>query len=330
MANPNPAAETAPRTTGPLPRRVIKEAFLDHVDESRFSRFVASSNRIDRYGDIIEQEWALDDFMKNPVFLWSHNSWGEPIGWVREFEANAERTETIARVEFAPAGHDPFVDKLVRAVNMRLIRAVSVGFMPVEMEDRLDERGRWDGYRFLRSQLIELSLCTIPANPEEYDQRIDAILGRTAPALPAPETASETDEEAVMRLSEPERPVSFVPKADWAAAAAAAVKKPDDEVVAGAAEFLGTRLNRAKLKGAVATKAKAKFNADVNAILSRDNGGLTIHQLADGVPLEEWWETGLSPEQAAVRCLDWRTKSTMLPPDEVEPGEEFERAASPE
>lgn len=91
-----------------------------------------------------------------------------------------------------------------------------------------------------------------------------------------------------------------------------------------------TRLNRAKLKGAVATKAKAKFNADVNAILSRDNGGLTIHQLADGVPLEEWWETGLSPEQAAVRCLDWRTKSTMLPPDEVEPGEEFERAASPE
>lgn len=166
MADPHLAAETAPRTTGPLPRRVIKEAFLDHVDESRFSRFVASSNRIDRYGDIIEQEWALDDFMKNPVFLWSHNSWGEPIGWVREFEANAERTETIARVEFAPAGHDPFVDKLVRAVNMRLIRAVSVGFMPVEMEDRLDERGRWDGYRFLRSQLIELSLCTIPANPD--------------------------------------------------------------------------------------------------------------------------------------------------------------------
>jgi hypothetical protein len=149
---------------------------------------------------------------------------------------------------------------------------------------------------------------------EEYDQRIDAIVGRTAPALPAPETASETDEEAVMRLSEPERPVSFVPKADWTAAAAAAVKKPDDEVVAGASEFLGTRLNRAKLKGAVATKAKAKFNADVNAILSRDNGGLTLSQLADGVPLEEWWETGLSPEQAAERCLDWRTKGTMLPP----------------
>jgi HK97 family phage prohead protease len=177
LADPNHlAAGAAPRTTGPLPRRVIKEAFLDHVDESRFSRFVASSNRIDRYGDIIEQEWALDDFMKNPVFLWSHNSWGEPIGWVREFEANAERTETVARVEFAPAGHDPFVDKLVRAVNMRLIRAVSVGFVPVEMEDRLDERGRWDGYRFLRSALIELSLCTIPANPDALNlaRTIDA------------------------------------------------------------------------------------------------------------------------------------------------------------
>lgn len=174
---------------------------------------------------------------------------------------------------------------------------------------------------------------------EEYDQRIDAIIGRTAQALPAPETASESDEEALMRLSQPERPVSFVPKADWSATIPATEKETtawveaetapatEAETVAGAAEFLGTRLNRAKLKGAVATKAKARFNADVNAVLSRDNNGLTIHQLADGVPLDSWWETGLSAEQAAVRCLDWRTKSTMLPPDEVGPGEEFERAS---
>jgi HK97 family phage prohead protease len=146
--------------------RVIKQAEIGAVDSNRMAEFVASSNRQDRYGDIIEQEWVLADFLKNPVFLWSHNSWGMPIGWVREFEPTVDRSQTVARVEFAPEGHDEFVDKLVRAVNMKLIRAVSVGFVPVEMEDRFDEKGRWDGYRFLRNELIELSLCTVPANPD--------------------------------------------------------------------------------------------------------------------------------------------------------------------
>jgi HK97 family phage prohead protease len=146
--------------------RIIKQAEIGPLDENRMASFVASTNRIDRYGDIIEQEWDLADFWRNPVFLWSHNSWGMPIGWVREFEADRDRTETVARVQFAPEGHDEFVDQLARAVNIRLIRAVSVGFVPIEMEDRLDERGRWDGYRFMRNQLIELSLCTVPANPD--------------------------------------------------------------------------------------------------------------------------------------------------------------------
>jgi HK97 family phage prohead protease len=146
--------------------REVKQAEIGPLDANRMASFVASTSRIDRYGDIIEQEWDLADFWRNPVFLWSHNSWGMPIGWVREFAPNAERTETVARVEFAPAGHDEFVDKLARAVNLRLIRAVSVGFVPLEHEDRLDDRGRWDGYRFMRSQLIELSLCTVPANPD--------------------------------------------------------------------------------------------------------------------------------------------------------------------
>jgi hypothetical protein len=131
----------------------------------------------------------------------------------------------------------------------------------------------------------------------EYDQRIDAIVGRTAPALPAPETVDESDEEALMRLSQPEQPVSFVPTKDWRAVADA----PD-------ATTEVTATHRAKLKGAVATKALAKFHAEVNAVLSRDNDGLTLSQLADGVPIDGWWESGLSAEEVAKRCLDWRIK----------------------
>jgi hypothetical protein len=78
---------------------------------------------------------------------------------------------------------------------------------------------------------------------------------------------------------------------------------------------------RRGLKAAGRRKAAAKFYADVNATLSAVNNGLTIDGLADGVPVEEWFEAGLDATEAATRCLDWRRIGTVLPPDEVGPGE---------
>jgi hypothetical protein len=134
----------------------------------------------------------------------------------------------------------------------------------------------------------------------DYDQRIEALLNRTQPkaALPAPAPDNDDDEQSVIEAAEHVN-------------GGAKLVKGEDKRAA----------QRGKLKGAVAQKALTKFCADVNAVLSRENDGLTIHQLADGVPLEEWFQTGLSPEQAAKRCLDWRMVGTMLPPDEVGPGE---------
>ncbi len=165
LAPPAPAKPGPPAKLGP-PGRVFKQAFIDEVGEDRSSRFIASTNREDRYGDIIEQEWDLCDFWNNPVFLWGHQSWQTPIGWVREFNATTDRKSTISRVEFLPEREDEFVDKLFRMTRLKALRAVSVGFIPLEVEDRYDDDHYWMGYRFLRSQLIELSLVTVPANPD--------------------------------------------------------------------------------------------------------------------------------------------------------------------
>jgi hypothetical protein len=78
---------------------------------------------------------------------------------------------------------------------------------------------------------------------------------------------------------------------------------------------------RRGLKAAGRRKAHAKFYADVNATLSAENGGLTIDGLADGVPVDDWFDAGLDATEAATRCLDWRRIGTVLPPDEVGPGE---------
>lgn len=157
------------------PSYVTKQADLE-VGDDRFGRFIASSNREDRMGDVIEQSWELSDFWRNPVFLWGHQSWATPIGWVREFAPTPDLSRTVARVEFLPDGTDEFVDKLFRLTKIKALRAVSVGFVPLEAEDRYDEQHRWIGYRFLRSQLIELSLCSVPANPDavQLARSIDA------------------------------------------------------------------------------------------------------------------------------------------------------------
>jgi hypothetical protein len=46
------------------------------------------------------------------------------------------------------------------------LRAVSVGFMPLEMTRYVDLEGHMTGYEFTSQELLELSAVPIPANPE--------------------------------------------------------------------------------------------------------------------------------------------------------------------
>ena len=183
--------------------RVTKQADIGEVGDDRITRFIASSTREDRYGDIIEQNWDLSDFLRNPVFLWGHESYNPPIGWVREFTPASDLQTTTARVEFLPEGEDEFTDKLFRMVRMKAIRAVSVGFIPLDIEDRFDGDHHWIGWRYIRSQLVELSLCTVPANPDaiqlarscdsspQFLRRVLAEPPITRPRLAQPAAAPE-------------------------------------------------------------------------------------------------------------------------------------------
>jgi hypothetical protein len=54
---------------GQGPGFIQKEALIAEVTDDRSARFIASTNNEDRFGDIIEQNWDLADFWRNPVFL---------------------------------------------------------------------------------------------------------------------------------------------------------------------------------------------------------------------------------------------------------------------
>lgn len=139
------------------------------------------------------------------------------------------------------------------------------------------------------------------AKVAEYDQRIAAIMARVAmpAALPAPASepeqpqpvpVPETSGYALSTAIEPETPAE--PEKPTAP-----VSGDGDQVARSATRRGWTRSRR--------RKELTRFVADINSILGREHG-LTVSQLAEGVPVETWFDAGMSPEQAAARCQEWR------------------------
>ena len=127
--------------------------------------FVMSSAAEDRMKDVIEPDgFNIAAFKRNPIALWNHNS-SEPIGvWEN---VRVEAKGLVGRLKMAAAGTSELIDTLRSLVEQRVLRAVSVGFRPLEMEEIKDKSGSWTGgYRFMKADLLETSLVSVPANPE--------------------------------------------------------------------------------------------------------------------------------------------------------------------
>ena len=135
--------------------------------ESRSMEFVASTDAVDRYGDVIQQDgWQLDNFQKNPVFLWGHDSSAPPIGKVSSISVASNRL--IATVQFATADIYPLADTIFKLYQKGFMNAVSVGFLPIdyEIDTPDDDSASPLGVRFTQVELLEISAVTVPANPE--------------------------------------------------------------------------------------------------------------------------------------------------------------------
>ena len=110
---------------------MLKQQFTRaYQDKDDPFTFVASTDATDRYGDIIEQSgWVLRNFKKNPIALWAH-SHDTPIGvWE---DVRVEDNRLIAKLALAAPGTSPFIDTLRGLLEQRILRAVSVGFIPLK------------------------------------------------------------------------------------------------------------------------------------------------------------------------------------------------------
>src|SRR6266436_4639676 len=132
-----------------------------HATDAVGMEFILSDATPDRYDDVIEPDgWDLKNFNKNPIALFNHNS-DFPIG--RWESLRVKDGGLRGHLRMAPEGTSDRHDEIRRLIDAGILKAVSVGFRPIESASREDSK--YGGMRYIRSELVETSLVSVPANP---------------------------------------------------------------------------------------------------------------------------------------------------------------------
>jgi len=116
----------------------------------------ASTNAVDRAGDIIERDaWTkggLENFKTNPIILFNHN-YDKPIGRATNLKVTDNGLEISAKISKA-AGD------VTQLIKDGVLGAFSVGFK-VKDADYMTET---DGYKIKDAELFEVSVVSLPCN----------------------------------------------------------------------------------------------------------------------------------------------------------------------
>ena len=134
--------------------------FRTHAAKVNGLEFVLSDETSDRMGDIIMSDgWDLSNFKKNPIALFGHRS-DFPIGTWKNVRVVDKQLRGF--LELAPEGTSDRIDEIRALIDAGVLKAVSVGFRPKESKPRPETDY---GVFFTKSELVETSLVSVPANP---------------------------------------------------------------------------------------------------------------------------------------------------------------------
>ena len=185
-----------------------KEMGAGTVEDGGAMTFVASTEEVDRHGDVVSVSgWKLDGYRKNPVFLWAHDYSRPAIGRTTQVWTSSAGKDALAptlslastvsvaptlsptgsggtggltspallvNVEFAPT---PFAQEVAALYRGGYQKGVSVGFRPVRFEERRHpQTGKFMGIRFTEQVLLEVSAAPVPAN-ENAVRRASGLAG---------------------------------------------------------------------------------------------------------------------------------------------------------
>lgn len=145
---------------------VVKDVDL----KKRVLHMVGTDESRDRDGDEVSMKgWQLENYLKNPVFLWAHDYRSVPIGAATKLLKRRDPTRMEFFIRFPQEGMYPFADMILNLYQDKIINASSVGFIPQEWEEIQPKDGEGPntrrGRKFTKQELLELSGCAVPSNP---------------------------------------------------------------------------------------------------------------------------------------------------------------------
>jgi HK97 family phage prohead protease len=176
-------------------------------DDERVITGTATTPSVDRMGDIVE---PLGVTFKNPMPLLHQHDNDRPVGTVKFDKPTVQGITFTARMPKIdePGPLKDRVDTAWGEVKNGLVRAVSIGFRPIEYS--FIENG---GIRFQEIEVYELSLVSVPAQADAVISTIKAFdVGAPAESgRPVRPSADDQDKAApgrdirVVKLAAPAR-----------------------------------------------------------------------------------------------------------------------------
>lgn len=213
-----------------------KEKPSSEFKKERFITFIASDETVDSYGDILRVDGADLSRYKSgaAAFITSHDI--RDVSGSSGVIVNAKKAKNVpgspdgkavlVTVYFPTAEEDPDADRIFKKYKAGTLRAVSVGFTPIEMYQPSSEAerkamglGKW-GIEFRKWMPYELSAVTVGANPNalsmkgigspSYSELIETTKKLTKGFNDLQELVTETLAKTVNLSSQkPEEPVSL-------------------------------------------------------------------------------------------------------------------------
>lgn len=124
---------------------------------------IGSTDTEDRDGEVIDPKaWDLKNYKKNPVILPAHDYRQPAIG--RADEVKIKDGKLTFKIKFPPEGDNPVADVYRKLYKGGFMSASSVGFFPKQWVDGDGKKNPWRTWTEV--ELLELSLVSVPANPE--------------------------------------------------------------------------------------------------------------------------------------------------------------------
>ena len=158
------------------------------VSANRRSVTIAANNRARATPELELGGLQFDNYRRNPVVMWAHDavgrspSGGLPIGRTLSI-GRATDGGIIAEFEFLD--DDPFAQRIRNAWDKGFLQAASISWLPLESRPAAN-----GGLRDIRSELLEWSIVSVPADPdalrESHRRMLNSLLIDHARATDTP------------------------------------------------------------------------------------------------------------------------------------------------